>query len=208
MTLQHVSTPVHGRFLYERRSTERLLVGFHGYAQNARVHMDDLRTLAGADAWSLAAVQALHPFYIRHDPGIGASWMTAQDRELHIADNIEYVRRVVASLPRPDKLVFLGFSQGVAMAFRAAADFGPRCSGVIALGGDVPPDVEEADVQLPPVFLARGEKDEWYTDEKLKEDLKFLEGKTEVTTCVFGGGHEWSDEFRAAAGAFLQGVLL
>ncbi len=207
MTIRHVTATVHGRFFHDLRDPSRLLVGFHGYAQNAQLHMDDLRNLPGTEGWSLAAVQALHPFYIRGGPGIGACWMTVQDRELHIPDNIDYVRRVVASLPRPEKLVFLGFSQGVAMAFRAAADFGPRCSGVIALGGDIPQDVEDSGVRLPPVLLARGEKDDWYTNEKFKNDLNFLQRTTEVTTCVFAGGHEWSDEFRAAVGAFLPRLL-
>lgn len=208
MTLHHVAATVHGRVLSDARDPARLLVGFHGYAQNAKVSIDDLRTIPGTEEWSLAAVQALHPFYIRGGPGIGASWMTAQDRELAIADNIDYIRRAVGTLPRPEKLVFLGFSQGVAMAFRAAADFAWRCHGLIALGGDVPPDVEEDGVHLPKTLLARGERDEWYTDEKFKEDLKFLAKVTDVTPCAFAGGHEWSDEFRAAAGAFLQRVLL
>lgn len=206
MTLHHVATTVHGRFLYEARDPARLLVGFHGYAQNARIHMDDLRTIPGAEEWSLAAIQALHPFYIRREPGIGASWMTAQDRDLAIADNIDYVRRAVGTLPRPEKLVFLGFSQGVAMAFRAAADFASRCDGLIALGGDVPPELVEESVALPKTLLARGERDEWYTNEKFKQDLSFLKEVTEVTPLVFDGGHEWSDEFRDAAGRFLVSV--
>jgi predicted esterase len=206
MALRHVSTPVHGRFLYEPRDPARLLVGFHGYAENATPNMAELRKVPQAEEWSLAAVQALHPFYIRHDPGIGASWMTAQDRELAIADNIEYIRRVVGSLPRPNKLVFLGFSQGVAMAFRAAADFGARCDGIIALGGDIPPEITDEHVKLPPTLLSRGERDEWYTQEKFEQDLRFLRETTDVTACVFNAAHEWSDDFRKAAGEFLEKI--
>ena len=55
-------------------------------------------------------------------------------------------------------LVFLGFSQGVAMAFRGAADEAPRCAGIIALGGDVPPDVRARETSLPPVLLGRGQQ--------------------------------------------------
>jgi hypothetical protein len=29
----------------------------------------------------------------------------------------------------------------------------------------------------------------------------------EVRPCVFQGGHEWTDEFRAAAGRFLEEVF-
>jgi len=204
MQTRHVSTGTHGRFLYEARDPARLLVGFHGYAENAERHWKELQQIPGNDAWSLAAVQALHPFYVRNSEEVVANWMTSQDRELAIADNIDYVRNVLATLPRPEKLVFLGFSQGVATAFRVTADFAWRCHGIIALGGDVPPDVAQEGVHLPPALLARGKSDDWYTDEKFEKDLKFLRGATHVTTCVFDGGHEWSDEFREAAGRFLE----
>ncbi len=202
MRTHHISTTVHGRFLYERRDPARLLVGFHGYAENSLIHMGELQKIADAQEWSLAAVQALHPFYSRNQ-GIAASWMTVQDRELHIADNLDYVRKAILSLPRPARLVFLGFSQGAAMAWRAAADFAGRCHGVITLGGDVPPDVAQEHVHLPPALVARGAKDEWYTDEKFEEDLRFLRRATSVTSVVLDAGHEWTDEFRTAVGKFL-----
>lgn len=208
MEIRHVSTRAHGRFLYEARDPTYLLVGFHGYAETAEIHMKDLQKIPGNEAWSLAAVQALHPFYIKNYSEIVASWMTTQDRQLAIADNIDYVRRVVADLPRPEKLVFLGFSQGGAMAFRAAADFAWRCHGIIALGRDVPPDVAQEGVHFPPTLLARGTRDDRYTEEKFEKDLKFLGGATKLTTCVFDGGHEWTDEFRDAVGAFLRRLLL
>jgi predicted esterase len=209
MQTRHVSTQTHGRFLYEARDPARLLVGFHGYAQTAEAHMKELLQIPGQEAWSLSAVQALHPFYVKNYGEVAASWMTSQDRELAIADNIDYVRRVVATLPRPEKLVFLGFSQGTAMAFRAAADFGWRCHGVVALAADVPPDVAAQEgVHLPPTFLARGKRDEWYTEEKFEKDLKFLRRATNLTTCVFDGAHEWTDELRDAVGAFLRRIVL
>ncbi len=134
--------------------------------------------------------------------------MTRQDRELMIADNIDYVRRALGSLPRPETLVFLGFSQGAAMAFRAAADFAWRCHGLISLGGDVPPDVAQEGVHLPPTLLGRGSGDMIYPAEKFEKNLSFLRGVTDVTACAFEGGHEWTEEFREAAGAFLRRLLL
>jgi len=38
-------------------------------------------------------------------------------------------------------VVFAGFSQGVAMAFRAAVNAGRRVAGVISVGGDIPPEI-------------------------------------------------------------------
>jgi predicted esterase len=205
MILHTIETAAHGRFLYEERDSDRLLVGFHGYAEVADSHLEELQKIPGAQRWSLVSVQALHPFYTRSG-AIVASWMTSLDRELAIADNLAYVGRVLAALPAPRILVFSGFSQGAAMAARAAAAV-PNASGLIMLGGDIPPDVKTGSgVSLPPVLLGRGSRDEWYTDEKFKEDLNWLDGRTRVTRCVFAGGHEWTDAFREAAGEFLEGV--
>ena len=190
----NIETKTHGRFLVKRGVSQRLLVGFHGYAENAEKHLVELEKLE-LD-WTLVSVQALNRFYARGDELIVASWMTRQDRDDAIADNIEYVRRVVDAMAPYDTLAFLGFSQGAAMAYRAAARI--SCSGVIALGGDLPPDVPSLAV---PVLIGRGEHDGWYTDEKLKKDLKSV---PHANTCVFDGGHEWSDDFRRAASEFLR----
>lgn len=196
MTVQTLQTSIHGRFLHEDRGARRLLVGFHGYAETAETHLAELAQIPGIDLWSVASVQALHPFYTRSG-SIVASWMTSLDRELAIADNVAWVGRVLASLPAPETLAFIGFSQGAAMAARAAAAF--PAAGLILLGGDLPPDVQGAN--LPPTLLARGTQDEWYTEEKFKKDLSFLEER--ATPFVFDGGHEWTEAFRAAAGEFL-----
>ena len=200
-----VATTVHGRYLL-REGGPGLLVGFHGYAENAEIHLAALERIPGVSDWTLAAVQALHPFYTRSDANVVASWMTRMDREHAMADNLEYVRRVVSELGDRRPLVFLGFSQGAAMAYRAAAQI--RCDGVIALAGDLPPDVvAQEPVQLPRrALVARGDRDEWFTAEKLEKDLKFLRTVAEVTACVFAGGHEWTEEFHSAAGAFLKGM--
>lgn len=203
MIVRHVTTEIHGRFLHVDRGAERLLVGFHGYAETAETHLAELGKIDAAGEWSVVAVQALHPFYTRAGE-IVASWMTSLDRELAIADNIAYVKRVLAELPQPKTLVFVGFSQGAAMAARAAAFADANPAGLILLGGDLPPDVADASVSLPLVLLGRGTRDDWYSEEKFKKDLSYLETRTRVTPCVFDGGHEWTDGFRAAAGRFLD----
>jgi predicted esterase len=209
-----IAATVHGRYLV--RPTEAppvgLLVGCHGYAQTAGGFASDLKRIPGVDRWLLVSVQGLHRFYTRTE-NVVASWMTSQDRELMIADNIAYVRQVVAqvradqaaALTPPPPLVFLGFSQGVAMAFRAAADHVAHCAGIVALGGDVPPDVRASAATLPPVLLGRGRAEEWYTAERMASDIAWLRGiGADLTICEFDGGHEWTSEFQVATAAFLH----
>lgn len=198
MEIIHVEARVHGRCAVVQRGVRNLLLGFHGYGETAEVHLAELSKIEGIDAWSLAAVQALHPFYTRSG-NVVASWMTSLDRELAIAANVAYVRRVVERLPQTRTMVFAGFSQGAAMAYRAAAAI--PCAGVIALGGDLPEDVLVT--KLPPVLIGRGSADEWFTAEKLKKDLRSLP-QAAVELVEFDGGHEWTDSFRQRAGEFLR----
>jgi predicted esterase len=189
-----------------------LLVGFHGYGENAELHLAELARIPGVERFARAAVQALHPFYTRRDEVV-ANWMTRFDRERAIADNVDYVAAAVARLQAAvpggaGPLVYAGFSQGVAMAYRAAALAGHACAGVIALSGDVPPELAPSDLaRLPPVVLGRGRAEAWYDEAKMAEDVRRLRtAGAAVRPVLFDGGHEWTDAFRAAAGEFLAEV--
>jgi predicted esterase len=210
-----LSTAITGRYLVEPASQAfgidaPLLVGFHGYGQHAEHLLQELRRLPGAAGWTLVAVQALHRFYSAKTREVVGSWMTSQDREQAIQDNLAYVARVVAELRAdqgPARLVFAGFSQGAAMAWRAAAHCQP-CHGLIVLGGDLPRDVAEAPaLDLPPMLIGRGERDTLYTAPQLAKDLATLDAlglQAEVSR--FDGGHEWGHDFLDAAGHFLEAI--
>lgn len=209
--LESVDVRVHGRFIVREpvidSASRDVLVGFHGFGENAERHMDELERLPGLEAWVLVAVEALHPFYLRSGEVV-ACWMTRQDRELAIEENIAYVRSVLDRVvPENDagRLAVIGFSQGTAMSYRAAAYAGRRMDAVIALGGDVPPEL--ATLPRPPfnrALIARGVDEEWYGADKLAADVKLLDGLGVVPEIFeFAGGHEWTDAFRDRAATFL-----
>ena len=204
-----VPARVLGRVLVRRarRPSRGLIIGFHGYAESAAVHLPRLEALDPSGGWTLASVQALSRFYRGRTDTTVAAWMTREDRETVIADNIAYVDGVVARvLPDPSVLVCAGFSQGAAMAFRTAVRGARRATAVIAVGGDVPPELlQDASVRFPPVLLVRGARDEWYTREKLEADVAALEARG-ATVCgaTVDGGHEWNTDASAAALAFLE----
>ena len=211
-----LATITHGRYLVDTADgVDRadggdgapLLVGFHGYGENAEAHLAKLRQIPGAGGWLLCAAGALHPFYNTKTGEVIDSWMTSRGRDQAIDDNVAYVARVVSDVRRryspSGPLVWAGFSQGVAMAYRAAARCGFRSAGLIALAGDVPPDVDATD--LPPILLGRGTEDPWYTEDKMAKDLETLErAGAGIETCVFDGGHDWTPEFWRRAGEFLE----
>lgn len=207
-----IATTTHGRYLIEPPATPGpapLLVGFHGYGEGAAAQLDRMRRIPGAARWRLVSIQGLHRFYQRKNDEVVASWMTRQDRELAIADNLAYVAAVLDAVDReyPDapRLVFSGFSQGVAMTFRAAAASSRAIDGVIAAGGDVPPEIEAPSLRgVSRALVCRGTRDEWYTQTIFDRDLQRLrDAGVLVSPVVFDGGHAWSDEVVAAASTFL-----
>jgi predicted esterase len=208
---------VHGRVLLELPAAAEpaaLLVGFHGYAQRAEDALDFLRPLAaGGDGgpprpWALAAPQALHPFY-RKDGTVVAGWMTKLDRELALADNVAYAARAVAELrrrlPSVRRMAVVGFSQGVAMTYRAAARCGFAVDAVVALAGDVPPELHAGGWgSRPHVLIGRGSREQWYGEDKLAADREVLAHLgVEHEVCAFDGGHEWGPAFVERARGFL-----
>jgi predicted esterase len=212
-TLHTVAVTTHGRYLVRPPAAAPArvaVVGFHGYGQQAQDMLDELQALPGADAWLLVSVQGLHRFYERSTQQVVAHWMTSEDRELAIADNVAYVDAVVQAVAAAhpfERLVFVGFSQGASMASRAAASAGERCHGLVMLGGDVAPEVLASGARLPRSIIGRGTMDAYYSARQFAADRESLEEREVLGAAVeFNGGHEFSPMFRAAAGALIQAL--
>lgn len=207
--IRTIATTMHGRYLLERKGdapSRLLLVGFHGYAQNAHAILEPMRSFAPSNT-TLVAIQALHRFYSRSQQQVVASWMTREDRELMLVDNLEYVGRVIAAAreeaaAEDTPMLFVGFSQGTAMAWRAAV---AHHSPVIALGGDIPTEITpEALGGVPAALVGHPSLDEWYTLEKHDSDLARLAAAGCVAEpCAFDGGHDWAAPFVNACQGFV-----
>ena len=208
----HVETSTHGRVICDDSagSSAGLIVVFHGYGESADEAIASVRLVPGIERWRVAAPQALHRFYTRDQQKVVASWMTREDRDLAVVDNLEYVGRVIDRIGAgAAPVVFAGFSQGASMAYRAALLGRHPAAGVIALGGDIPPEVRAAleaggpGRAWPPVLIGAGVRDTWF-NERLDGDLAFLKSRGIAHEVVrFDGAHEWTAEFGAAAGRWL-----
>jgi len=215
-----IVTPIHGRYLIRVPESELrgplrnrpMLVGFHGYAESAETQMSRLEAIPGSASWVLVSIQGLHRFYSRGGQVV-SSWMTSQDRDLLIDDNLRYVRSVVTEAVHltgePQAMVYLGFSQGAAMAWRAAVLGGRRVDGLVTFGGDVPPEIAVRPlVECPPVLVGRGRDDTRYPAEKHQADLEMLASRfVPVEPCEVPGGHEWTQAFADEVGSFLARII-
>jgi len=208
-----VETITHGRYLVEApKPGLPMLVGFHGYAESAEIQFNRLRSIEGSDGWLLLALQGLHRFYRGRSTAVVASWMTRQDRDLAIADNTLYAATVINIVAKEysctNNIVLSGFSQGVAMAFRTAARLGKTVDGIIALGENVPPELDASALShIRTALIGRGTSDEWYTVDKLAADERRLsEADIQVDAFSFNAAHEWTPEFSGAAARFLNSI--
>jgi predicted esterase len=208
-----IEVRTHGRYLVAAPENTRprgIVIGCHGYAEQAHIQMDRLQKIAGLSGWLLVSVQGLHRFYRPRSQEVIASWMTREDRELALSDNSAFVSAVVDACSREwqvsGPLVFAGFSQGVAMAFRAACVTALPVAAVIALGGDVPPELNrDALARIPAVLLGRGDHDQWYSPEQFAADQRRLrDAGVNVTVFGFAAAHLWTTVFSDAAGSFLN----
>jgi predicted esterase len=213
--IRTIATTVHGRYLIRRPASPGpflWLLGFHGYREHAARHLEHLSAIPGVERWLIVSVQGLSRFYNAQSKTVVASWMTSQDRELAIADNVDYVNGVMADvereLGRPAAVVLAGFSQGVAMAFRAALSGDRVVDAVVALGGDVPPELTKAAPRAwPRVLVAAGTQDKFYTPAKVAADAAFFRAAgVDADLFSFEGGHEWTDAFARRAGELLAEV--
>ena len=202
--VKQIAAQVHGRYLVELPSGEApysVVVCFHGYGESAEDTLEDLSVLAVDSSHLLVSIQALHPFYRGKSGDVVASWMTKLDRELAVSDNVTYVDSVLSEVysahPVRSTLYYVGFSQGASMAYRAACLGKREARGIVALGGDIPPELtpEQLGV-LPPVLIGRGREDKFYPSEQLSRDASRLtEVGISVSHCEFEGEHEWTGEF-------------
>jgi predicted esterase len=204
-----VAAQTHGRVLVRRAAQPRgILAGFHGYLESAAIQMARLESIPGVETWTLVSVQALNRVYRGRTPDVVASWMTKQDREIAIADNIAYVTAAVRAVRRDAStpIVYAGFSQGGQMACRAAVRGDSPAAGIIMVGSDVPPELlADPAARFPPLLLVRGTGDAWYTQAKYDADVAALRARgAGVEAIVVSGGHEWTADVSAAAARFID----
>jgi predicted esterase len=157
----------------------------HGYGQLAGRFIEQF---AGLDDGTrlIVAPEALSRFYLdpipvrreHRNPRVGATWMTREDRESEIADQVTYLDLVAGEVRQhltgaSPRLVVFGFSQGTATVCRWLAASEVRADNLVLWAGGIPPELDlaawatrlrgasitlvagDADTMVPPEAVAR-----------------------------------------------------
>jgi predicted esterase len=174
------------------------LMALHGWGQNARSFLRKFAALRRHNVL-VVAPQAPHQFYLDMETRkVGFGWMTAFDRDRAITNVVAALDVILdkvelehgATSRRP---CVLGFSQGVSIAWRYLIHGKRNVAGVVACGGDLPPDVERAlSIRNPvPVLLVHGREDTivpWAKAQAAESQLR--EHDFPLETHYFAGAHD------------------
>jgi predicted esterase len=146
-TEHHITVPRTARYhtLGDPATAKRVWIVLHGYGQLARYF---LRSFEGLERNALiVAPEGLSRFYT--DAGhtrVGATWMTREDREREIHDQVTYLDMLAARLreecPQAAHGSVLGFSQGVATAARWSMLGRTPISRLVLWAGSLPPELD------------------------------------------------------------------
>ena len=181
----------------EQRGPHPLLIVLHGFGQVAGQFIKVFEPLARKGIL-VAAPQGAHQLYTNlKERRVGFSWLTKYERDQSVSDFVAYMEQFYKLLQETcevdsQRVFMLGFSQGVSMAYRTWAHSSLPVRGVIACGGDLPPDIVEQLEGLPPIqiLLVHGRQDKEVSPEKAQEALKHLRARgLKPELFDFEGGH-------------------
>jgi len=171
----------------------------HGYGQLAGGFLAELEGLH-APHRLVAAPEGLSRFYARGMTGaVGASWMTRDDRESDIRDNMVWLdavaEDVIRSMAPPRNRVVMGFSQGAATAARWAAHTRHAPDHLVIWCSDVPKDISDEALALLSrrtlTWYVSASDDGYMDDVRIRGEIRYLEAKgVRHRTLRFDGKHE------------------
>ena len=168
----------------------------HGYGQLARYFLTKFEGLE--EGVAIAAPEALNRFYLDEAHNrVGATWMTREDRENEITDQLGYLDALVKELrgERTDVPIHvLGFSQGVATACRWSLLGKTKMDRLVLWAGSLPPEPTFAELRTAwahlTVEVVLGSEDPFAGEKELQATTARLEAAgVQYRLHRFTGGH-------------------
>lgn len=172
--------------------TTHLLIVLHGYGQLSEFFIRKFNDVP--ENFLVIAPEGMHRFYINGTSGrVGASWMTKEERESDIMDNLNWLTQLLNDLKAKkkfEKIILLGFSQGGATAARWYYSSKYEFNHLILWASVFPPDLDKPkNSENSENYFVIGTKDEFYNDEAQKTEINFYK-KIGFRTQMFEGKHD------------------
>ena len=179
--------------------TSIVWVVLHGYGMLSEFFIQKFKKLENKNTLILAP-EALNRFYIDTNYGrVGASWMTKDERQDDIKENIKYLNSLMDQIIKEIghnrfKINVLGFSQGGATACRWLFKSGLKFENLIMWAGDIPKDTLTEENRLKwsdmNTHLVMGKKDELINEEMKAKFLKLVtDFKLDYKLTLYDGDH-------------------
>ncbi len=170
----------------------KLIIVLHGYGQLAEFFIRKFNQIP--EDYLVVAPEGMHRFYLNGTSGrVGASWMTKEDRESDITDNLIWLSKLFSQLTEQktfEKTILLGFSQGGATAARWFYSKKVPFDQLILWASVFPPDLEKPQINSNSNnYFVIGTDDEYYNAEAQKNEIEFYE-KIGFQTLQFEGKHD------------------
>lgn len=179
----------------DAQKAKYLLYILHGYGQLAFYFLKKFDFLN--EDYFIVAPEGMHRFYLNGSSGrVGASWMTKEDRDIDISDNIRWLNKLDQRITDGnsfEKKIILGFSQGGATAARWNYDDKMKADHLIIWASVFPPDLNPHDLIKPNEqktnYFVLGTEDEYYTEQNQKDTLDFY-SKLNFNCLTYKGKHD------------------
>jgi predicted esterase len=189
----------------------RLLCVLHGWGQNGRSFLRRFSSLRDENLL-IVAPQAPNQFYLDMETRkVGFSWLTTYDRNRAMGDIVDLIDGVLSEvcneLGVKTPPFMLGFSQGVSIAYRYHLLADRDVRGIVACGGDLPPDVREQvrSNDALDVLLVHGRDDGIIPFSKAEEaDECLREAGHAPELLYFDGDHEIPKDVVGRIGAWVM----
>jgi predicted esterase len=195
---RHIQVPRTARYhvLGDPATARTIWIVLHGYGQLARYFLTKFEGLE--EGVAIVAPEALNRFYLDEaHHRVGATWMTREDRENEITDQLGYLDELVKELRggRTDVPIHvLGFSQGVATACRWSLLGKTKMDRLVLWAGSLPPEPTFAELRTAwahlTVEVVLGSEDPFAGAKELQATTARLEAAgVQYRLHRFTGGH-------------------
>jgi len=183
------------RYFTLGRADREVWFVLHGYGQLAGRFLRHFEPIDDSTRL-IVAPEGLSRFYLTESAAemrVGAAWMTREDRLAEIDDYVRYLDAVYAAALGSSRarVTVLGFSQGATTACRWATMGSAHIDRLIVWGGEVPPELDVAQLKQWRLSLAYGSRDEYFTPKIVAAtETRLREHGVPYTLVPFEGGHE------------------